>query len=46
VYDNNDIELYDKLLAKIALDRSIDYLPLNDVMDESYLKDGLHPNQL
>lgn len=43
-YRNADIQLYDEMIALHCAEQNCIYIPTKEVVDESDLVDGLHPN--
>jgi len=43
-WENENIKKYDQIIAKICKEHQIHFIPLIDLINESDLFDGLHPN--
>lgn len=43
-WQNEDIEKYDKVIAKICGENQVHFIPLFNLINEFDLSDGLHPN--
>jgi hypothetical protein len=45
-YDNENIMLYDNELRKISWENNMPYLYMFDLLKDSEMKDGLHPDAI